>query len=141
MSKAACWLMLLLSANVALCATETTLTSDTQLSSEGYFVLSWSIAAESGEMQLLQESPTPDFSRVSTFDIAPTGALTLTGYPDGEYFFRAGTPGNWSATLEVTVAHHALGRALAFFAVGLLLFVILVVVILRGNRMMGGNQD
>jgi hypothetical protein len=132
--KAACWLMLLLSANAALCATETSLVSDTTLSSEGYFVLSWQIDGSEGQA-LLQESGSADFPQFKEMAIPATGSMTLTGYTDGDYYFRAGTPGNWSTSVLVTVQHHALSRALAFFSLGLLLFVVLVVVILRGRKL------
>jgi hypothetical protein len=137
--KAACWLMLLLSANAALCASEKTLSSDTQLSTEGYFVLSWQ-SGDSEDQIWLQESGSADFSNTTDTAITATGSITLTGYADGDYHFRVGHPGNWSSPLLVTVQHHALGRALAFFSLGLLLFMVLVVAILRGRKLQGGQQ-
>jgi hypothetical protein len=137
--KAAFWLMLLLSANAALCATDTTLTTDTRVSTEGYFVLAWSSDPASHEPLELQEADSADFARPTALEIAPTGSITLTGYADGRYFFRAGRAGNWSDTLQVEVRHHALSRAFAFFALGLLLFAILVTVILRGSKLQGGE--
>lgn len=134
--------MLLWSANGALCATETSLASDTTLSTEGYFVLSWTLDSRDPAQEFeLQQSATTGFSQALAFSIPPAGDLTLTGFSDGSYFFRAGHTGNWSDTIEIVVQHHALGRAMAFFMLGLVLFVILVVVILRGYRLQGGQQD
>ena len=146
-----------LSSETALCATDTpTLVTDTDVAAEGYFVLSWDTAA-SISRPLLQQSIFPDFTRErESYVVAQSGSMTLTGFPDGKYYFRVGTGGDWSRVLEVTVRHHPLSRALMFFFTGLVLFVsdlmrsancrivlfvLLCGVIIHGNRTVGERKD
>lgn len=133
-----------LSSETALCASDAqfpSLVSDTNLAAEGYFVLTWRLD-DGDAMGKLQQSTSPGFgSDTETSDIVSSGSVTLTGFPNGKYYFRAGTPGHWSKVLEITVRHHALSRAFAFFATGLFLFIVLCVVIITGNRQAGEQKD
>ena len=66
-------------------------------------------------------------------------ARVMTGLPNGRYTYRVRTEdgrnlSSWSEPAAVTVAHHPLTRAFAFFGIGLLVFVATVVLILRGER-------
>jgi hypothetical protein len=66
-------------------------------------------------------------------------ARVMTGLPNGRYSYRVrtehgGDPGPWSEPAAVTVAHHPLTRAFAFFGVGLLVFLATIALILRGER-------
>lgn len=114
-------------------AAETSLSSDTPVSSEGYFVLSWD--SESNANVRLQQATNSNFIETSEQELPPRGSLTVTGLRDGEYFFRIQRD---SATLAgpilVSVQHHSITRALGFFGLGLLLFSALVVTIIIGHR-------
>ena len=118
-----------------MCAADISLSSDTDLSSEGYFVLSWTSEPGSETPVVLQQSTTRNFSSPFEYTLAANGSITLTGFEDGRYYFRARQEGSpFSEPLVVEVAHHSLQRAFGFFMVGLALFIILVMTIVRGNR-------
>jgi hypothetical protein len=69
----------------------------------------------------------------------PDTARVMTGQPNGQYAYRVrdiqpANTGGWSETQSVLVQHHPLSRALAFFGMGLLVFLATLAVILRGER-------
>lgn len=109
------------------------LTTDTELAREGYFVLDWSLGDQ--EDYVIQQAHSSAFVQPDTYEVPASGSMTLSGFADGDYYFRAGREGNWTDTVQVTVEHHSLARALGFFISGLILFSILTVVILRGNKL------
>lgn len=116
-------------------AADTDLAADTDVSSEGYFVLRWTTGADTGSPVLLQQADTENFSSPIEYTLDANGSITLTGLENGRYYFRARQADSpFSDTVIVDVAHHSLARAFAFFLVGLVLFMILVVTIIRGNR-------
>ena len=127
--------MILSSAGNTVWAADLFLSSDTSLSTEGYFVVNWNASQNESSGQVLQQATTIDFTTYRTYSIPATGSITITGLEDGEYFFRLTTAdGEQSEVLAVTVLHHALGRALGFFLIGLLLFLVLVFTIFHGNK-------
>lgn len=109
------------------------LSSDTELTREGYFVLDWSLGDEGD--YVIEQAHGNSFVQPDTYEVPASGSMTLSGFADGGYYFRAGREGNWTDTVKVTVEHHSLARALGFFISGLILFSILTVVILRGNSL------
>lgn len=124
-----------LSTSSTVWAADISLTSDTNISSEGYFVLSWTSEPDSETPVLLQQDTSETFTNPVELTLAANGSVTLTGFDDGRYFFRARQGDSpFSDTVIVEVAHHSLQRAFAFFLVGLALFLILVFTIVRGNR-------
>lgn len=69
-------------------------------------------------------------SWVSLYEGTDT-ASTLTGLSNGDYVFRVReNDGEWSAPLTVTIKHHPLVRAWAFFISGFVLFIILCVLLI-----------
>lgn len=132
------WLMLLATTTIPSWAAENpTLTASTELSNEGYFVLSWQTPFPEATLRLEQDSNSR-FSDPVVREIAGEGAATITGLTDGNYYFRLVNNGSViSNTVQVAVAHHSLGRAFSFFLLGLTLFSILVATILRGNKQAG----
>lgn len=112
------------------------LSIDTAVGTEGYFVLSWSVP-QSADNPVLQQSADGSFDSPKEYPIDSGGSMTLSGFPDGQYHFRAGTPGNWSDNVTITISHHSLGRALGFFFLGLSLFIVLAVTIVKGNHQHG----
>lgn len=111
--------------------------SSTTLSNEGYFVLSWQsrpLSETTGALTLKQAS-SPEFSDSIDRLVEASGAITITGLEDGDYYFRlVSADGAASDQLQVSVAHHSLARAGGFFLLGLLLFSILIYTIVHGNR-------
>ena len=115
-------------------AAEATLTASTDVSNEGYFVLSWESDADSDALVLQQASST-DFADTIDRSVAQTGAVTITGLDDGDYYFRLSNSGqSISEPVHIAVQHHSLARAGSFFLLGLILFSILIITILTGNR-------
>ncbi|MFN3163244.1 MAG: hypothetical protein ACE37N_07140 [Pseudohongiellaceae bacterium] len=115
----------------------TSLSASTELSNEGYFVLNWQTPSPEATL-ILEQDTSGDFTDPVVREIAGEGAATITGLTNGNYFFRLVEDGaTLSNTVEVTVAHHSLGRATGFFLLGLCLFSILVITILRGNKQAG----
>jgi hypothetical protein len=83
----------------------------------------------------MQQADSADFSNLISRDIEAEGSLTITGLEDGQYYFRlVNGPVSLTDPLLVTVEHHQLSRAGLFFGLGLTLFTILVVLILRGAK-------
>lgn len=122
-------------ASMPLCAAEVSLTTDTTLSTEGYFVLNWETIDPSSQPVILQQSDSEDFSVDREFTLPSNGSITITGLDNGHYYFRAYQEGSpFSNTVAIEVVHHSLQRALFFFSIGLVLFLILVVTIVMGNR-------
>lgn len=114
------------------------LDSDSEVATAGYYQLSWHSDTTLPEYEL-QESAKADFSSPVVLYRGPDTATVITGRADGDYHYRlrarteaATSP--WSATVEVSVRHHSLGRALLFFSIGALVFVTTVFTILIGNR-------
>lgn len=114
------------------------LDSDTELSREGYFVLSWSL----GDSQAyeVQHADNRSFIGAKTYPVPANSSMTLSGFADGNYYFRAGGEDTWTETVQVTVEHHSLARALGIFCCGFILFILLIVVIFRGNRLHNVEQ-
>ncbi len=112
---------------------EISLNSNTTLAAEGYFVLSWESDADSP--LTLEQSNRADFSEVISTRVAADGDITITGLIDGDYYFRLLNDNlQQSNLLRIEVAHHSLVRALAFFSLGLVLFIILLLTIYIGSR-------
>lgn len=108
--------------------------ASTEVATAGYFQLRWSAP---GEAVVLQEDTTPAFTSPRLVYRGPDNARVLSGKTDGEWYYRArtaGSDGGFGDVLEVTVQHHPLSRALAFFAVGALVFLATLTAIITGTR-------
>ncbi len=110
------------------------LTTSTDLATAGYFQLSWE-NSYSGSSYQLQQSAVASFSNNKTLYQGSDTASFLSGLSNGTYYFRVlDNQGNVSNIVTVTVAHHSLKQAFSFFALGGLMFIILVIVLLTANR-------
>lgn len=110
------------------------LQASTELSTEGYLVLSWDAASAPASL-LLEQSTNADFSNSVRREVGEARATTLTGLEDGDYYFRlSSASGPLSEPVHVQVAHHSLTRAASFFFLGACLFGLLIFVIISGNR-------
>ncbi len=131
------WLILVATNTPVWAAESLTLSSSTSLSNEGYFVLDWP-ASPTARSLALQQSEDREFTNPLTRALDAVDAATITGLQDGTYFFRLTENDSVvSNTVSVTVQHHSLGRAGGFFLLGLVLFTVLVISILSGNRRAG----
>ncbi len=129
------WAAQNLNTNPPKTTTTFSLSVDTPLSREGYFVLNWSSDASYTKL-LLQQSDSAEFSAPTIKNISGDESITITGLADGQYYFRLVT-GDFivSNALSVRVEHHSMVRALSFFLLGFLLFAVLLLSIYRGHRM------
>ncbi|TVZ40436.1 hypothetical protein P886_4867 [Alteromonadaceae bacterium 2753L.S.0a.02] len=126
----------------ASCAAEISLSANTTLSSEGYFVLSWDVPdlpSQALEALQLRQSSDAAMRDSQVIPIASQSSLTLSGYSDGIYYFQLasqpeGLPPAASNIIQVAVTHHSLTKAFGFFSMGLVLFLILCLTIFLGNR-------
>lgn len=90
----------------------------------GYLTLAWD---HDGEVELQQRTDNGTWQTV--YRGADT-ATTLTGLADGELSWRARmASADWGETLTVRIDHHPLSRALAFFGIGAVMLIILLVCI------------
>lgn len=112
------------------------LSSDTAVSTEGYFVLSWDAPAEFSDLTLFQETgPNTTSNDIRAHNLPAAGAITLTGLVDGDYTYRLlANEQPVSNIVAISVQHHSLSRALGFFSLGLLLFSVLIGSIVVGNK-------
>ncbi len=96
----------------------------------GYMTLAWPDA--DGEDFILKQK-TEDGWRI--IYAGPDRASTLSGYANGDYEFALLADRQAEASqLKVTVAHHPLKRAFTFFTLGAAMFIILIVLIVRGLK-------
>jgi len=131
------WLILMATNTPAWAAENLSLSASTSISNEGYFVLDWQSDTPVEDLTLEQAND-QSFSNPLERSLAGASAATITGLDDGTYYFRlTDTSSTLSNTVSVTVAHHSLGRAGSFFLLGLVLFSVLIVTILKGNRQAG----
>ena len=130
------WLVLLLTTSQT-CLAEILLSSDSEVSSEGYFVLSWQ--SDTANSLSLQQANSENFSQIKTTSLPANGAVTITGLVNGRYFFRVISATEPSNTVLVEVKHHSLVKAFGFFSLGFLLFAVLLLTIFIG-RYKGINQ-
>ena len=113
------------------------LNSDTKLSTAGYFQLSWQ--DESGLSYQLQQASYPDFRDAVTLYQGPDQATVISGLPDGDYFYRVRNEDeSWSKAFKISVKHHSLAKALGFFSLGAAMFIVMIVLLIKGARR-GGN--
>lgn len=123
-------------------AAEVQLESDTDTATAGYYQLSW---AETDIGSRLVESRDPQFrDKLVVYAGADTARL-MSGKPDGDYYYRLEANDATSAALsnpvKVTVQHHSLQRAWAFFAVGAAVFAATLGLIVYGSRAAGGSNE
>ncbi|MEJ2143061.1 MAG: hypothetical protein P8Y24_12045 [Gammaproteobacteria bacterium] len=114
------------------------LTSDSQLATAGYYQLSWS-----GDTDIfqLQESMASDFNNYKVIYEGKDLARVVSGKPDGDYYYRIKVTANNSPqaqvsnVVKVTVSHHPLQTAILFFLAGAIVFIAILVLILKGNKL------
>ena len=110
------------------------LKTNTELATAGYFQLSWHDSNANPSYQL-QQANDPAFSDFKTLYQGTDTASVLSGLANGVYYYRVlDQHGKASNVIKVEVSHHSLNKAFAFFALGAVMFVILLVVLVSANR-------
>ena len=108
------------------------LSAEADLVHAGYYKLTW--PSSFGNSFILEESNDKFFSNPTVLRIHNEESITLTGRQDGSYYYRIKDSNDkLSNVVHVTVEHHSLQKAFAFFALGLSLFVILIFVLRMGH--------
>lgn len=98
-------------------------------SSDGVYRLRWSAEAP----VVLEESRRADFADARVIYRGSDRSSLQSGRSDGTYHYRVrALDGAAAARTAVTVEHHALPRAFAFFGVGLAVFVCTTALVVRG---------
>lgn len=98
----------------------------------GYYKLIWSSPFD--KSSTLEESNDSLFENPGIFKINNNDSITLTGRENGTYYYRLRDSNNeLSNVVHVTVEHHSVEKAFAFFALGLCIFIILVFVLRSGH--------
>ena len=100
-------------------------------STDGGFTLAW----EADGPVVLEQATGPDHGDARTLYEGGDTSTVISGLPDGEYRFRlrAADADAWGDEATVVVEHHSLARAFGFFAVGAVVFLVLIGAILRGR--------
>jgi hypothetical protein len=115
------------------------LKTDTPMATAGFYRLTWIWHGDGQPIFELQEAATPEFDHPRVLYDGADEASSLSGREDGSYYYRVrarsdGDPaGPWSDTVEVTVQHHPLWRAIAFFAGGAVVFLATFALIIGGT--------
>lgn len=110
------------------------LSTNTDLATAGYFQLTWSTDSQSAPY-VLQQSLTPSFSNYKIHYQGTDTASVLSGLSNGTYHFRVLDKQEVASNIiSVEVKHHSLGKAFGFFALGALMFCILIAVLIAASR-------
>ncbi|ABA57295.1 hypothetical protein Noc_0782 [Nitrosococcus oceani ATCC 19707] len=100
------------------------LVSDSPTASAGFYHLKWQGSDLSALAYELQEANDMEFTQPTTIYRGPDQGTLISGQNNGHYFYRVRTlkqgqsTSSWSSPLVVTVQHHSLARAFAFFSAG-----------------------
>jgi hypothetical protein len=116
-----------------------------QIASAGYYSLVWTSPAgptmDESPVYELVESTDAAFTDATVQYRGPDLATTISGRPNGTYYYRvrrtdqpSTTGPSWSNVHRVVVEHHSIGRAVTFLIIGGLVFAATLVVVLWGNR-------
>lgn len=124
---------------IASAQAEISLESDTQVATAGFYQLRW----QAGDVaSRLVEATDPAFADARVIYSGPDTARMLSGKRDGDYYYRLEAAGEvrgpkesvLSNVLKVSVEHHSLRRAFAFFAIGAAVFAATLGLIVFGGR-------
>ena len=115
------------------------LTTDSEQATAGYFRLSWNTQTNTQQNIIyeLQQSTRDTFANAKTIYLGADTARVISGKSNGDYSYRVRTIENdttetsWSETVKVTVLHHSLTKAVAFFAAGAIVFLMTLIYIVR----------
>jgi amino acid transporter len=109
-----------------------------EVAAAGFYQLRW----YSARPVELEESQDPEFSSAESIYRGSDAARVMSGKPDGDFYYRVRDTddGTFSNVVKVTVRHHSLARALAFFSLGAIVFLATLLLIATGARGERGAQ-
>lgn len=108
------------------------LRADTRVATAGFYQLRW-FADSPVE---LEESQNENFGSPHVVYRGSDAARVMSGKPDGVFYYRVRDTddGSVSNVVEITVRHHSLERAVAFFSLGAVVFLATLLLIATGAR-------
>lgn len=117
----------------------------------GYFKLSWRFHQTLFDAERiifdLQKSTDADFRQVSTIYRGPDYATFLSGIPNGKYYYRIRSStvdgvkfSKWSPVVLVEVQHQSLSLALWLFGIGAIIFLLTVLIVVKGAQTFTQNH-
>lgn len=111
---------------------------DSELATAGFYQLRW----YSDEPVQLEEADDPGFSSAQVIYSGSDAARVMSGKPDGVFYYRVRdtADGVQSNVVKVTVRHHSLERALAFFTLGAVVFLSTLLLIATAARSRTGEK-
>lgn len=103
-----------------------------EVATAGFYQLRW----YSARPVELEESQDPEFASAAIIYSGSDAARVMSGKPDGVLYYRVRDidDGTFSNVVKVTVRHHSLVRALAFFSLGAIVFLATLLLITTGAR-------
>jgi hypothetical protein len=103
-----------------------------ELATAGFYQLRW----YSARPVELEESQDPEFSSAEIIYRGSDAARVMSGKRDGDLYYRVRDTddGTFSNVVKVTVRHHSLERAMAFFSLGAIVFLATLLLIATGVR-------
>jgi hypothetical protein len=105
------------------------------ISNDGRVKLIWGSTGDNYQY-LIQQATDSEFNQVKVIYEGPDRASFVSGLKTGTYYYRVKTKqGHWSETLVVEVKHHSLSLALSLFGMGALVFLLTVLVVVRGSNL------
>lgn len=107
--------------------------ADTQVATAGYYQLTWNADGA----VIVQEAGSPEFLSPRVVYRGADNARVMSGKSDGDWYYRArsaGSESDFGNAVKVTVQHHPVGRAFAFFSLGAVVFLVTLGVIIKGAR-------
>jgi len=109
-------------------------------SNSGHIKLEWE--AEMDTIFELQRAPTRHFSEPTISYKGPDRASFISGLEEGEYYYRVRTAGGaWSEPLLIRVRYQSMTLAFTLFGLGGIVFLLTVLVVIRGVRQTNHAQS
>ncbi len=110
-----------------------------QLVTAGYFQLNWTSSVSGAPEFQVQESLGPSLLPWRTIYTGTDRARVMSGKPNGTFYYRIRLLGEnvsgWSAPIAVSSRHHPLSRAISFFLVGAMVFLLTLTLILHPRHL------
>ena len=101
-------------------------------SDDGHITIQWEMPAADAIVEV-QQAEKSDFSDAEIIYSGPDNATFISGLANGVYFYRIRKlNGEWSEPVAVTVQHHSLSLAFTLFGLGAVVFLLTVIIVVKG---------
>lgn len=107
-------------------------------SNDGHLKLEWD-APDNIKVEV-QKSESKDFENPTVIYKGIDRASFISGLENGDHFFRVKEEGgSWSSTLTIHVKHQSLQLAFTLFTLGAVVFILTVLVVVKGSYRVKAN--